>query len=60
MSDNFLIKTAKENSLMKIINEEKSEDFPNLLCSPITGKVLGYEESDEHFKNRVMKKIKGE
>lgn len=59
MDDNFLVKTAKENSFMKIINEEKSEDFPNLLCSPITGKVLGYEESDEHFKERLMKRIKG-
>jgi hypothetical protein len=44
-----------KNDLSRMYNQKKSKNFPNLdLHFP----ELGYAESDEHFKKRILKEMK--
>lgn len=42
------------------INQKKSKHFFNPSYSPVTGKFLGYIESDEHFINRIKETLNAE
>lgn len=52
-----LVKMFKKIKLIsRIMNDKKSEDFFNPVYSS-DGKLLGYEESDSHYKNRIIDRI---
>lgn len=45
-------------SFSRIINDKKSKDFPTPYYLPMSGKLVGYQESDKHFRKRILNKLK--
>jgi len=51
----FLDKLAGMTSIYRNIEQNKSEDYPTARYTEFSGELLGYLESDEHFRKRVRK-----
>lgn len=48
-------KIAEMYSITRLHNEKKSKNFPNPEYGIITGIFLGYAESDDHYRKRILK-----
>ena len=46
---------AKKQSIYRLINSEKSKDYPTPYYAPVSGEFLGWHESDDHFRKRIKR-----
>lgn len=54
----MLDEIAQKNNFCRLINKRKSKNFPTAKYGTISGKLLGYAESDEHYRKRILENIR--
>lgn len=54
---NPLDELAKLNPICRMINSERTKDFPTPHFLWSTGELIGFLESDDHFRKRIEKEL---
>ena len=57
MIDNCLTAQARMHNVFREIKQRKSKHFSTLYYGSLHGEFLGYLESDEHLRKRILKEI---
>jgi hypothetical protein len=57
-SGEYLDNIGNISGIPRMLDKEKSKDFPTPYYGPVTGLFLGYQESNDHFRKRVLEYYK--